>query len=87
MQSEYTVTMVRPDVDGRTTRTLRLEQPASVVSDRQLAGYLTHVLFSDEERAAHQAMRNVHFTIEAREGTNLHVFTVYRSAHRHYLHS
>lgn len=47
---EYAVSMVRPDTDTVVTRKLFPTSPIKAVSARQLAGYLTHMIFGDYER-------------------------------------
>lgn len=80
---EYTVTMVRPDQSDSIVRKLLASKPATVVSRRQLAGYLTHTLFADRERGD----VGTFYTVQERINGVPHVFTVERTAQGMYLHS
>lgn len=82
MSTRYEVTMVQGD--NETTRVVTLAEPAVVSSARQLAGFLTHLLFKDVERGGD----NTFYTIKEKiEGCRLNVFTVERLRDGHYHHA
>lgn len=49
MKEVFTVTLIRPDRKRKLVRKL-IEDTPTTHSDAQLAGYLTHKLFTDNER-------------------------------------
>jgi hypothetical protein len=57
--ASYTVTMIRPDRKRIKTRYLFAANEAPVRSLRQLAGFLTHLLFADAERGGDGTLYNV----------------------------
>lgn len=69
---QYTVTMQRPDRVKRVTRQLFGTAPANVSSLRQLASYLTHVLYADRERGPVGTI----YHVTERIGDSLDGFTV-----------
>lgn len=81
---QYVVTVTRPDTQEVLTRRLFEDYPAEVSSPRQLAGFLTHKLFSDEERGA---LANTYFTVTERIGDFVNVFTVKRTVRGTYAHN
>lgn len=74
--------MNRPDRKRAVIRRLFSDQQIQAVSDRQLAGFLTHRLFADRERGG----QVTHYTITERSDGHLKVFTVVKRG-ENYLHS
>lgn len=79
--TECEVTMVQPLKDAVTRRLFGTKLP-DVVSQRQLAGYLTHILFADSERGGEGTIYHV---TTKRYGTP-QVFSVRRTLDGRYVH-
>lgn len=80
-KKHYQVEMRTPESTQVVVRDLFLSNPPRVVSDRQLAGYLTHTLLPDEMRGG----PGTYYTIVERDGAYLRVFSVRRSEDGQYL--
>lgn len=82
-QVQYSVRMERPDRKRAVIRRLFNNERIAAASSLQLAGFLTHKLFSDHERGG----EGTHYTITVRMGKTVRVFTVRRLADGHYTYS